>query len=267
MTWTLDLATRWTERALALALLLQAIELLQARAVFADGGIWSWSVLRREHAALPAPLRWLFALVLPQTPFVGLLLMELVAALLLGLGVSTVAPFLLFAEVAVCVRFRGTFNGGSDTLTVLITMALSVAWLFDAEHQPIVGKACLAYVAVQVTLSYFIAGLAKLKESDWRSGAALLSFVRSGQYGAPAWVQRALDGKRRCQVLSWGVLLFECGFPLAWLSPRTRLGLLALGFAFHVGNWLVFGLNRFVFAWAAAYPALLFGSQLVASSH
>lgn len=264
MHWTLDIATLWTERAVALAVFLQTVELLQCRSACADSGIWRWELLRREHGALPAPLRWLFAACLPYRPFVALLLLNLACAVLLGLGVSAAALFLLFAQLAVCVRFRGTFNGGSDTLTVLILMALSVAWLFDAKENPLVGKACLAYIAVQVTLSYFIAGVAKLKEAAWRNGAALRVFVTSTRYGAPRCVRRLLDGERRCRVFSWGVLLFECGFPLAWADPRLCLALLAVSFAFHLGNSLVFGLNRFLFAWSAAYPALLFGSQLLA---
>lgn len=264
MHWTLDIATLWTERAVALAVFLQTVELLQCRSAFADSGVWPWQILRREHGALPAPLRWLFSRCLPYRPFLALLVLNLAGAVLLGLGVSAAAPLLLFTQLAVCVRFRGTFNGGSDTLTVLILMALSLAWLFDASENPIVGKACLAYIAVQVTLSYFIAGLAKLKEADWRNGAALRSFVSSTRYGAPGFVRRMLDGERRCRAFSWGVLLFECGFPLAWLDPRLCLALLAVGLWFHFGNWLVFGLNRFVFAWSAAYPALLFGSQLLA---
>jgi hypothetical protein len=263
--WTLDIATVWTERAIALAVLLQTVELLQCRAAFADDGIWSFPLLRREHDALPAPLRWLFAVVLPYRSFIALLWLELVFAVLLGLGVSGAAAFLLFAEVAVCVRFRGTFNGGSDYLTVLISMALSVRWLCGAT--PLVSKAALAYIAVQVTLSYFIAGVAKLKEVTWRNGAALRVFVTSEGYGAPPFVRRLLDGQRRCLLLSWAVLAFECGFPLAWLSPRFCLPLLALGFVFHLGNSLVFGLNRFLFAWSAAYPALLYGSHLLAQAH
>lgn len=263
MPFTLDIATTWTERAIALAVLLQALELLCSRAAFSDSGIWRWELLRREHGALPAPLRWLFAVVLPYRRFLALLGLELILAVLLGLGVSAAAVPLLLAQVAVCVRFRGTFNGGSDYLTVLILMALSFAWFCNARENPIAGKAALAYIAVQGTLSYFIAGLAKLKEAAWRSGEALQSFVSSSQYGAPPFVRRLLASRRRCQLLSWSVLLFECGFPLAWLSPRLCLALLAMGFLFHLGNSLVFGLNRFLFAWSAAYPALLFASLML----
>lgn len=264
MLFSLHSATLWTERAIALCVLLQAVELLQCRKAFADDGIWRWQLLRREHQALPAPLRWLFAVCLPYRPFVALLLLELFAAALLGLGVSAVAPFLWLAQLSVCVRFRGTFNGGSDYLTLLILLALSISWLFDATQHPLLGKACIAYIAVQVTLSYFIAGVAKLKEAAWRDGTALRVFVSAQRHGAPNFIRRLLDGKRRGLVLSWAVLLFECGFPLAWLDTRVCLAFLALGLGFHLANSLVFGLNRFLFAWSAAYPALLFCSQLFA---
>jgi hypothetical protein len=264
MPFSLDSATLWTERAIALSVLLQTVELLQCRKAFADDGIWRWQLLRPEHQALPAPLRWLFAACLPYRSFIGLLLLELVAAVLLGLGVSGAAPFLCFAQLAVCVRFRGTFNGGSDYLTLLILMALSLAWLFGAGQRPLLAKACIAYIAVQVTLSYFIAGLAKLKEAAWRDGTALRAFTSSQRHGAPAFVRQLLDGRRRCLALSWSVLLFECAFPLAWLDPRVCSAFLALGLGFHFGNSVVFGLNRFLFAWSAAYPALLFCSQLFA---
>ena len=41
-------------------------------------------------------------------------------------------------------------------------------------------------------------------------------------------------------------------FPL-----EGKVILLALGFTFHVVNAFVLGLNRFVWAWVATYPAIL----------
>jgi hypothetical protein len=114
---------------------------------------------------------------------------------------------------------------------------------------------------VQLTLSYFMAGITKLRHADWRGGDALASFV--GEYGAPGWLTRALHGRARLAASSWGVLGFECGFPLAWSGPRACALLLCAGLCFHLGAWLLFGLNRFVFAWAAAYPALYWCSQWI----
>jgi hypothetical protein len=241
---------------------LQTIELLQIRRVWSDGGIWRWSLLAPEHQSLIAPLRWLFALLLPARPFAVLLGLRLLAALALALGAGRgLAPFLLLTQLAVGVRFRGTFNGGSDTFSVVLLTGLSLAQLLPASV--LAQKAALSYIAVQLTLSYFIAGVAKLQHVEWRSGRALASLVGSGQYGAPRSVVRALGGGARTAVLSTGVLAFECTFPLAWSGPRASAAFIGLGLGFHLGAWLLFGLNRFVFAWAAAYPALLWCSQWV----
>jgi hypothetical protein len=60
---------------------------------------------------------------------------------------------------------------------------------------------------------------------------------------------------------SWLVIVFECAFPLVlWVRPQGAALLLACGLAFHLCNALVLGLNRFLWAWLAGYPALLFWS-------
>jgi hypothetical protein len=260
MKWSLASAITWSQRGIALAVLLQTIELLQLRRAYSDAGIWRWSLLQPEQRSLPAPLRWLFAALLPYRNFVVLLSARLVAAgLLLGLGASAVLPFLWLSQLAICVRFRGTFNGGSDYMTMLILMALSVA-SFAPQAAPL-QSACLLYIGVQVSLSYFIAGIAKLKEADWRRGAALQSFVLATPYGAPSWARALVSGSRASGLMSWCVMAFECLFPLCWADPRVCLGFIVFAGGFHVANALVFGLNRFLFAWAAAYPALLYCSQ------
>lgn len=245
-----------------LALGLQTVELLQLRQEWSDAGIWRWRLLAPEHRLLPAPLRWLFAGLLPERRFAWLLWLRLLAAGALALGVGRgLAPFLLMTQLAVGVRFRGTFNGGSDTFSVVLLTGLSLAQLLPGS--PLAQKAALLYVAVQLTLSYFLAGVAKLQHAEWRSGRALSSFVRNGRYGAPSWLIRALDGRRRLVGSSWCVLAFECGFPLAWSSARAGAAWLGLGLCFHLVAWLLFGLNRFVFAWAAAYPSLWWCSELL----
>jgi hypothetical protein len=256
---SLALALEWTERLTALALVLQTIELLAIQDAWSDDGIWRWNLLAHEHRALLAPVRWLFAALLPARPFRVLLWLRLCAALALGAGAAHgVAVFLLVTQLAIGARFRGTFNGGSDTLTAVLLCALSLEQLYPASV--LAREAALLYVAVQLTLSYLMAGLGKLQHAEWRSGRALAGFLEGDRYGAPSWLLGALAGQTRRRVLSWCLLIFECTFPLAWSSPGAAAIFGALGVCFHVGNWLLFGLNRFVFAWAAAYPALLWCS-------
>lgn len=258
----LVVALLWTERLAAFALALQTIELLQLRRAWSDTGIWRWSLLRAEQRALPWPLRPLFALLSPAPNFTVLLALRLLAALMLGVGqVLWVAPVLLLSQVAIGLRFRGTFNGGSDTMSVVVLLGLSIAAV--APTSPLALKAGLLYIAVQTTLSYFVAGIGKLKNAEWRTGTAPASFFSSERYGAPLWLRRSLSAGRCPLFLGWCVLVFECGAPLAWSSPRLCAAFVAAGLAFHLGTWLLFGLNRFVWIWTAAYPALLAASQLL----
>jgi hypothetical protein len=261
MPWSLSLLSAATERLIALAVLLQTLELWQLRSTCAETGVWRASVLREEYAGFAAPIRWLCELVLPYRMYTGLLVSRLVcAAWLLVSGVSAVLPLLCLSQWLICLRFRGTFNGGSDAMSMLILAASSVSALI-AEAT----RVCLLYIAVQVTLSYAIAGFSKLTHAEWRSGRALVHFIGASPYAAPRWLARSkwLENRAFCCMLAWGVMGFECLFPCAWLDPHTCLGFIALAFCFHLANTVVFGLNRFVFAWAAGYPALVYGSQWI----
>jgi len=256
------LAIAWTQALVALALVLQTLELLWLWRFWSDAGIWRYAVLAPEHRLLGPPLRGLCALSLPARSFGVLLCVRLLAALALGAGYSSgLGPLLLFTQVAICVRFRGTFNGGSDTFSVVLLTGLTLAQLFPGSL--LAQKAALLYIAVQLSLTYFISGMAKLQHADWRSGRALANFLGSGRYGTPAGLVRVFSGPLRLSLVSWLVLVFECCFPLAWSGPRTCLAFIGLGLCFHLGTWLLFGLNRFVFAWAAAYPALYWCSQWI----
>lgn len=255
---TADGCLLWLERLLGFALFLQTVELLQLRRQCSDGGVWAWPILAAEHRLVAAPLRWLFALLLPYRPFVALLWLRLALCLLLISGVGLVAPALLVTQLAIGARFRGTFNGGSDYMSVVVLLAVSGAACFATS--PRVVKCCLGYVCVQLIFSYFIAGVVKVAQPAWRSGAALGALLRSNRYGTPAWLAQLLQRSALGRTATWAVLVFECAFPLALLGPGVAAAFLAFGVLFHAGNVLAFGLNRFFFAWLAAYPALLYFS-------
>lgn len=264
MSFALADAVTWCARLSAVALALQTLELLQLRAAYADNGIWSWPILAEEQRHLPPPLRWLFAALLPYRVFVGLLVARLLLAALLGLGLLAAAPLLFLSQLAVNARFRGTFNGGSDYMSVVLLLGLSLAAVGGSSL--LLAKAGLAYICVQLVLSYFIAGWVKLVQPAWRNGSALRSLLSSSRYGSPSWLAALVKKPGVARSATLGVLLFECGFPLALLGRQLAWPFLALGAVFHLANALAFGLNRFLFAWAAAYPALLYFSAQVGLS-
>jgi hypothetical protein len=257
---TLQTALTWSARLIGLAVALQTVELLQLRRVYADDGIWRFDLLAREYDACPAPLRWVLRRALSFRTFTGLLWVNLVTAVLVLLtGRLEPAPVLLVVTLLGCVRWRGAFNGGSDSMTVLILLSLSAAAVFP--DSPRVRMGALAYIAVQTTLSYAIAGVAKLQQARWRNGRALATLAQTS-YATPAFVSERLQNPALARLCAWSIIGFECAFGLAWLDPAICLAWIALGALFHLSNAAILGLNRFFFAWLASYPALLYLSQL-----
>jgi hypothetical protein len=58
--------------------------------------------------------------------------------------------------------------------------------------------------------------------------------------------------------MCWGVIAFECGSPSLVLGGTSgALLLTAVGLSFHLGTAVVMGLNTFVWAFGACYPAVI----------
>lgn len=214
----------WVGRLISVAILLQTFE-------FFFVPEWSWDVLRLEIPRVLHPL-------LKSNKM--LLVIRLLAAFgALFFGEPLFVAILLLSTWAIAIRWRGTFNGGSDAMTFLIL----AAWLL-AACVPELESVCLLYVAIQLVLSYFVAGLAKAFNPQWRNGEALSYFFSQSGFQI---------SHRTSICLSWILMAIECLFPLAFFAP-TLFVVTAL--AFHIANVYIFGLNRFFFAWLAAYPAL-----------
>ncbi len=249
-------------RLLGVALALQSVELLQLRPAWSAGGIWTWDVLQDDQRGFPAPVRGLLAPLLRPFGFTCVVVLRLAAAVLLAAAPTpAVLPVLLAAQVLIGLRWRGAFNGGSDAMTLVVLLGLCVAAL--APNVPLVQRGALLHIALQAALSYFIAGVVKLRGRRWRDGTALFEFVRCTRYQAPAAAQRFLARRPVAVAASWGVMLFDTGFPLGLLHPVACHAVLALALLFHLANVWLFGLNRFLFAWAAAWPAVWYASALL----
>lgn len=212
--------------------------------------------------------------------FLGLQALRLVGAFGLGALSLLVGPdaaqhpfpptagallaILLATSVVTNLRFRGTFNGGSDFMTLVVLTAMLVAALSPAGAHRI-QDGSLWYIALHVCASYFVAGWIKILKPHWRSGRALRGFLSTTIY-APSAVWRRLHPSSAAAsammlLLAWAVMLWEITFPAALFEPRAAFAALALGVFFHLGNVLFFGLNRFFFAWLAAYPAVIFAAH------
>lgn len=177
----------------------------------------------------------------------------LCALLLAGIGGPWPLLGLLGVALLILRRFQGPYNGGSDRMGLLILCCLCAARLAP----PHLAEVIFAYLAFQLTLSYFVSGWVKIRNPDWRSGEALVDVFRFSAYPVSQSLRGWADRPRALFAMSWAVMLFEVAFPLALLHPITLIGALTVAAVFHFSNACFFGLNRFFWIWLAAYPSIL----------
>tara|TARA_R110002049_G_scaffold23781_7_gene84900 strand:- start:121999 stop:122685 length:687 start_codon:yes stop_codon:yes gene_type:complete len=218
---TLDSALRATEILLALAFLQQCA----------------------EHMAGSPRDRLLF---LPRALLCLLLLADLQTSLVLGA--------LALHSLIVLHRYAGPYNGGSDRMGLLTLYCLCLAHILP----PGIGReTAFGYLGLQVILSYFISGQVKVANTSWRSGQALRDVFAFSAYPISENLRVLADRTHLLWVVSWAVMLFELAFPLSLLHPAALILALIVAALFHLANACLFGLNRFVWFWLAAYPSIL----------
>ena len=224
---TFEDAQRLTEVLLALAFLQQSL----------------------EHLRGPRDTRPLFAL---RIVFSAMLLGGLYSAWALA-GLAVLAVVLLH-------RFQGPYNGGSDRMGLLILLCLLLS---HAAPTQIWREVAFGYLALQLTLSYFMSGWVKIVNPDWRNGRALRDVFRFSAYPVAENLRALADRPQLLFAASWAVMLFELAFPAALLHPAALVAALAIAALFHLANAVLFGLNRFFWVWIAAYPSILWFQERV----
>ncbi len=273
---------------LSVSILLQTIEQLIISRSPLDRRVWDPHFFKQELSWIP---RWILSPILPllgrgpstfspapqrsTSPYRHLLHLRLIAAISLGVmalvtwffvdgSVRENVPLhlillaflsiLLLSSALMSLRYRGTFNGGSDLMTAVV---LTGSWIGSLLPPSLGGvKLGLLWISVQSLLSYWIAGLVKAQHLSWWTGRELRLYFGLSSF-RPGINTLSLTSARPALIaLSWSTLLFECGFPIVLWRPAWVPGMMGLAALFHLGIALFLGLNRFFFAWTASFPAL-----------
>lgn len=224
---SLDNAIRLTEILLALAFLQQSI----------------------EHFNAPRDERLLF---LPR--------IILSILLLLGFQTQWVSLALVILGLFILKWFQGPYNGGSDRMSLLILCCLCLVYFMPTVQW---REYIFGYLALQLMLSYFIAGWVKIVNPQWRDGRALQDVFRFSAYPVSEDLRNWADRPRLLCLMSWAVMLFELLFPVTLLTQTSLIIGLAIAAMFHFANACLFGFNRFFWIWLAAYPSLLWLQQRI----
>jgi hypothetical protein len=181
------------------------------------------------------------------------------ALLLLDLDVGLYwkyyVPALLVLSVLVSMMLP-LAQGADAQLNAIIYSAISLTLLSDT---PVAARYCLYFLTLQLCFAYFAAGYHKLRSPAWRDGSALPGILSARLFGFPAF--GAWLGRHRALwlPLSWGTVLWEMSFPIVLVAPRgVCLFYLGCGIVFHVGTAVTMGLNKFIWAFLALYPAAVY---------
>ncbi len=178
--------------------------------------------------------------------------------LLFGFQAGIAVGALWLTSILLLHRFDGPYNGGADKMTMLITTCVGAAHLFPQWQE-----LAMAYLAVQLVLSYFVSGYVKIVNPEWRSGRALVNVFRFSAYPVSENLRNWAHQPRVLWLMSWGVMGFEVVFPLTLLNPVVLLGGMAVAATFHLANACLFGLNRFFWIWLCAYPSLIWFQERI----
>lgn len=255
-----DITLRLTTALIGFSIALSCLEyiLLFRNRLFSK--VWSYAHLENELIqSLPFPKKLTHFLFNDESFKVLVTLQMVLAVTSMSNAHFLVVLTLLMIQILICIRFRGTFNGGSDFMTVVVLTGLCIS-LAD----PTLGRAGLIYISVHVIYSYYKAGLVKIKNTEWIKGDALYWFFANSPIHFTQQIAHFLkDRKFIFQFISVLVIFFEMGSLLLIFFPKGILPYMCVAIVFHFSVYITFGLNRFFWVWLAAWPATFFAVSLL----
>lgn len=264
-----DFTIFWMKLFAATGIFISTIELIVNREHYADEKLFSWKVFRSqpvvEKNRLPA--RLLNALLCyPQ--YMIILWVRLAAIILVVIPLPVPGLGLLFLGIVLLttllINFRSAFGqDGSDQMSSILFITLFFLELLPGNRA--VQLAGIGFIALQSCLSYFAAGIAKAQGKKWTSqGTAVYLIFNTSSYGSKP-VARWLDSHPLTgKWLTWSVIAAEVSFPLVLISGNYLCWVfIGWGIIFHLLNALIMGLNSFLWAFLATYPAILFCTAMV----
>ena len=160
------------------------------------------------------------------------------------------------------------FSSRSHRADRLLLVVMAALWIRElCSDSELASDACLLFVALQSCLSYITPGILKLRAVDWRSGAALHSILCHPVFGHAGLAAMAKRHPRRSKICLRSVILIQIAFPAGMLlSPAVCLACIIAAAVFHAMSAIFMGLGRFVPAWAATYPAVLYVATGISES-
>lgn len=252
---TIQTTLAFTTGVIGIALFISSFEFLFLSNQKKFSSVWSFANLESELKSQLLLPHFLIRFLFSNLSFRLInSLMLILTILLLYKTLLWVVVVLLIGHLLNCIRFRGTFNGGSDMMIVVVLTGLGISLVNPAWE-----KAGIIYIAIHTMYSYFKAGLVKLKSSEWRNGSALPKLLKRSQIGLTKTFADFLNGHQSAALaLSWLVIVFELSSLIMLFVPQFKLFYFCGAVLFHFSVYLGYGLNRFFWVWLSAWPATFY---------
>lgn len=236
----------------------------QRRYLHGPEGIWPWELFAEEmsNTANVSIYSWSSSI----TYFEICYHLGLVVALLWFLGWRTrwLTPINFIFIWSLHQRFDYVWDAGDTLLHITLIYAMfadvSSHYSLDALRgrcsQPrnatlarveaMFHNAAIFAFAIQLSLVYGSAGLAKVEGEVWRNGTALYYALRDGELVWPGFSEMVYQNAFLIALLTYTTVLFQVAFPfLLFMSSRTRLVAVSVSMMFHIGIALFLGLVTF----------------------
>jgi len=207
--------------------------------------------------------RWLARLsfLAPWQVAVTLIGVRLLAACVLlgggGLFEVARAGAVTLAVTTMALRLRTPL--GIHAIGAMVMITFTAAALGLAVGTRLAMEFALGFVAGQACLSYCVAGLTKLREPLWRTGAAIPIISATLMWGNGRAAAALKNHHGLGLALCWLTIAGECSIVTVLAVPLpVAVALLSAALVFHLFNAAGMGLNNFVWSHASTYPAILF---------
>lgn len=247
---------------MSLGLIVSTCEDLVNWKIYQENGLLSWKVSRHSapgllNHKLLSKLAWIFN----YRPFGFILISSLALSVVLllytinGIATPIIPAALLITRLLILIRSYYGLDG-SFQMNLVVLLTLTIAMMSNIHSQ--VAEVCLWFLAGELTVSYLIAGVAKIASPVWRKSYALNAIFSTRMYGHGAIYHLVTKYRYIPPILCWGTLVFELGFSAALASQELCVMFCLVGIAFHLFNAIFMGLNTFLFSFLSTYPAFIF---------
>jgi hypothetical protein len=247
-----------TTSIMSIGLVLSSLEWLRLHHEFGNKGIFDWKVVSLRHRFNPLIDAVLRRIAGPVSVELVLSLRTLAACwcLVCPLGDLRI-PLSVLVITNLLIHFRCKYGlEGSDQMLTLLSVSL---WIGVWSQNVQILEQVIYFIAAQSILSYFVAGLAKLCGPLWRNGLAITSILNTRDFGHSDCASLLARFPLLGRVLTYCTMAFECTLPLVLVLPYAwAKGYIVTGLMFHFANSMLMGLNMFVWAFGATYPAVLY---------